>query len=44
MGGMLTLVKVWQELQGYDDSGDAVAASGEELQRDGIDVNGRTGS
>jgi hypothetical protein len=46
MGGMFTLVKVRQNLTGYDDPGDyahppgtvAVAATEEELRRDGVDV------
>jgi hypothetical protein len=47
MGGMFTLVKVREELSGYDDPGDykfppgtvSVAATGAELRRDDIDVN-----
>lgn len=47
MGGMFTLVKVRQNLTGYDDPGDyahpagtvAALASEEELKRDGVDVN-----
>ena len=46
MGGMFTLVKIRDHLTGYDDPGDyhhppgtvAVAATAEELKRDGIDV------
>jgi hypothetical protein len=46
MGGMFTLVKVRQELTGYDDPGNysfpagtvAAPATAEELHRDGIDI------
>jgi manganese oxidase len=46
MGGMFTLVKVRERLSGYDDPGDydfppgtvAVAATADELRRDGIEV------
>jgi len=49
MGGMFTLIKVREELSGFDDPGDykfplgtvAVAATSDELRRDGIDVNAR---
>jgi hypothetical protein len=47
MGGMFTLIKVREELAGYDDPGDykfppgtvCVAATAAELRRDDIDVN-----
>jgi hypothetical protein len=47
MGGMFTLIKVREELTGYDDPGDykfppgtvSVAATRAELSRDGIDLN-----
>jgi manganese oxidase len=47
MGGMFTLVKVRDRINGYDDPGDyqfpagtvATAATAAELRRDGIDVN-----
>jgi FtsP/CotA-like multicopper oxidase with cupredoxin domain len=47
MGGMFTLVKVREELTGYDDPGDykfpsgtvSIAATSSDLHRDGIDVN-----
>ncbi len=47
MGGMFTVVKVREQLSGYDDPGDykfppgtvSVAATAEELRRDGIDLS-----
>jgi hypothetical protein len=50
MGGMFTLVKVREQLTGYDDPGDykfppgtvAAEATKEELRRDGIDPNAST--
>ena len=49
MGGMFTVVKVREQLGGYDDPGDyrfppgsvAAAASADELRRDGIDIVSR---
>jgi FtsP/CotA-like multicopper oxidase with cupredoxin domain len=49
MGGMFTIIKVREQLTGYDDPGDykfpagtvAVAATSDELRRDGIDVKGK---
>ena len=50
MGGMFTVVKVREQLTGYDDPGDyrfppgsvAAAATPDELRRDGIDVRSAT--
>jgi hypothetical protein len=52
MGGMFTLVKVREQISGYEDPGDykfppetvAAAATAEELRRDGIDVNVQSSS
>jgi hypothetical protein len=50
MGGMFTLVKVREQITGYDDPGDykfppgtvAAEATSEELRRDGVDPNATT--